>query len=352
MFEFDFHPVASTTGEGTTKSGDAITGRFIDDQGVQRVIVIDAGYQATGETVVEHIRKYYGTSRVDLAISTHPDADHINGMSVVLEELAVGELLIHRPRLHAGPLVSLFSNIETVDNLLNVALDNDTLVSDPFTGAERFDGQVKVLGPEKDFYSDLVAEHLAAVASGTKSVSLSASLRNRAGSLLESVLDWLPVEETLTDAGETNPRNETSVITLITVGAHRLLLTGDAGQRSLTRVVEEYESLIGPFATYPLRLFQAPHHGSRRNIGPTLLNRILGERGMPHSDTTSAIISAAKDNPKHPSPKVTNALLRRGAFVAVTAGQTVCSFEEAPVRSGWGPISPMPPLDEGADDDV
>jgi beta-lactamase superfamily II metal-dependent hydrolase len=351
MHEIDFHPVTDATGQGTMKSGDAITGRFLDASGTQRVFVIDAGYQATGEAIVTHIQNYYGTNRVDLTISTHPDSDHINGMATVVQELVVDELLVHQPRQHAGPRIAHFSNIEAVDTLLEVAADNNTVVSEPFTGTTRLNGHLQVLGPDKGFYAELVAEHLAEAVTGTKSASLAQTLLDRAGNLLESALPALPMIETLTDAGTTNPRNETSVVALLTIDGQRLLFTGDAGQRSLTRVVDEYEVQVGPFASHPLQVFQVPHHGSRRNIGPTLLDRILGPRGNPYT-ATSAIVSATKDNPKHPSAKVTNALQRRGAQVAVTAGKIVCAVNGVTLRPGWSSIVPLPPLPEGDDDDV
>lgn len=349
MLEIDFLPVAGTDGQGTTKSGDAITARFSDATGRQRVIVIDAGFQSTGEAVVEHIRRYYGTDHVDLAISTHPDADHLNGLATVVQELYVDELMIHQPRQHTGGNLTGFSNLAAVDDLLAVTAANRTTVSDPFTGAERFGNHLRILGPDKDFYDDLLAEQLSVSVEATRNVGLSAQLRTRARNLLESALDWLPSIETLTDNGETSARNESSVVTLLTVDGQRILFTGDAGQRALARVADEYEIQVGAFSTYPLQVLQVPHHGSRKNVGPTLLDRILGLKWQGYTDT-SAIVSAAKDAPKHPSPKVTNALKRRGAVVTVTAGQTLCHHSDlTPLRPGWSQATPVPPLDEGAD---
>ena len=173
--------------------------------------------------------------------------------------------------------------------------------------------------------------------------------RARARNLLERALEWLPSEETLTDNGTTSARNKSSVVTLLDVDDQHVLFTGDAGQRALSRVVDEYEARVGLFSAYPLHVLQVPHHGSRRNVGPTLLDLILGPRWQGYTDT-SAIVSAAKDAPKHPSPKVTNALQRRGATVVVTAGQTICHRSAAtPPRPGWGPAAPVPPLAEGDD---
>lgn len=347
MFEFDFLPVTNADGEGTTKSGDAICCRFLDAHGRQRVVVIDAGYQATGEALVNHIRTHYKTSHVDLAISTHADGDHINGLSIVIDDLQVDELMLHQPRKHAGSRVSTFSNIEAVDTLLRTAADNDTDVTDPFTGETRLDDHLLILGPTKDFYEEVLQEHLDNVAENKSAVGL--SWRRKARNLLEGALDGIPLIETLTDNGETDPRNEGSVVSLFRIDGRQFLLTGDAGQRSLTRVADEYEARFGSFTADPLRLFQVPHHGSRRNLGPTLLNRIIGPKGG--SSGVPAMISAGEKAPKHPSPKVVNALLRRGSIVSVTAGQTVRhSSPDAPDR-GWTPVTPLPPLDESGEVD-
>jgi beta-lactamase superfamily II metal-dependent hydrolase len=106
MYQLDFLPVEAEDGNGS-KSGDAIAGRMWLPDGSSRVIVVDAGYSAIGDDIVDHIRTYYRTNSVDLAVSTHPDADHLNGLQHVVEQMAVRELLIHRPRRHLTPRAAL-----------------------------------------------------------------------------------------------------------------------------------------------------------------------------------------------------------------------------------------------------
>lgn len=349
MFEIDFLPVANSAEDAGTKSGDAIAARFHDHAGQQRVIVIDAGFQATGQELVEHIVEYYQTEYVDLAISTHPDGDHINGLSTVIEELEVGELLVHQPRAHAGSSASFVTNIEAVDSLIETSIRHHTVVSSPFTGKTRFDGILRILGPDRVFYEQLLDEHIDDERSGARSLNLTRAAR-KFRNIFADAVSLIPFEETLTDFGETTPRNETSVVTLLTIDGQRILFTGDAGQRSLSRIADEYERQVGSFKDSPLSIIQVPHHGSRRNIGPTLLDRILGPRGLPHSNT-EGIVSAARDAPKHPSAKVTNAFLRRGASITVTAGRTVCCPNGVAMRPGWGPAPVLPPLDEGSEED-
>ncbi|BDB63287.1 ComEC/Rec2 family competence protein [Rhodococcus sp. RDE2] len=346
MYEIDFLPVESESGEGS-KSGDAITAQLTLNDGRTVVLVIDGGFGATGEKIVEHIRTYYGTDRVDIMVSTHPDADHLNGLKHVVETLEVGELLIHRPRDHARN-VSDFSNLEAVDDLIAVAEKRQVTISEPFTKLSRWGDQLQILGPSEDYYEDLLAEHLLDMKLGISASrsSLAASLLSKGRDLLATVLPSLPIE-TLGEDGETSPRNNSSAIVLLTVDDRRILFTGDAGIHAMTAAADEYERAIGSFELYPLTVLQAPHHGSRRNLAPSILNRIVGTPESPFG-AFQAPISSAKASPKHPSPKVVNALSRRGGYVVATEGRTVCLSHDT-VRPGWSRIDALPPLVEDND---
>jgi hypothetical protein len=85
------------------RSGDAIALRFTrPDTGALAHVLIDAGYPGDGRRlVVDHVRREWGIERVDLAILTHPDPDHVGGMEEVLSALDVGTLWAHRPALTA-----------------------------------------------------------------------------------------------------------------------------------------------------------------------------------------------------------------------------------------------------------
>lgn len=226
VYEVDFLPVKP---EG--KSGDAIAARFSTPTGSQAVIVIDGGFIETGYDLADHIRRWYGTSYVDLVINTHPDADHINGLTVVLEELSVGELLIHQPRQHGYTQAPV--NPEAVDDLLDVARRRHVPVNEPFAGLQRFDGALTVLGPTQDYYKELLQEQLAerSLAARVASFYRKALVRSR------RVLTALP-PETLDNLGETTARNNRSVITQLTVDGRRLLFTGDAGIPALDNALD------------------------------------------------------------------------------------------------------------------
>lgn len=348
-FEIDFLPVENEQSD-STKSGDAIAARLTLADGSQRVLVVDGGFTDIGDNIVKHIRTYYGTDDVDIVISTHPDADHINGLRRVLENLNVGELLIHNPRNHLTD-VSDFSNIEAVDDLIALARESNVVVTEPFQGLSRWNGTLIVLGPSQEYYRQLMTEYVAEEKLGIAGMKRKlASLRASAGELLRQSLPFLPAE-TLTELGETSPRNNSSVITLLTVDGDRIMLTGDAGVPALDSAADCYEFHVGPLRDNPLHTFQAPHHGSRRNLAPSILDRLLGPQGAPYAAISHTPVSSAKSAPKHPSPKVVNALARRGGQVVATEGKTICVSDGSVSRSGWVPLSPLPPLDETEDDE-
>jgi len=75
------------------------------------------------------------TDVVDLAISTHPDADHINGLTHVVEQLTVTEMWLHQPDLHGYTHDD--TGIGAVRGLRAAAIANGTLVVEPFPGRHR-----------------------------------------------------------------------------------------------------------------------------------------------------------------------------------------------------------------------
>lgn len=151
-------------------------------------------------------------------------------------------------------------------------------------------------------------------------------MAERVYSTFEKAINW--VEETLNielldESGETSAENRSSSVILLQLDGEKYLFTGDSGIESLKKVVEYAEENLIDISK--VRFFQVPHHGSKRNVSPTVLNAIRCE---------TAFISAAKDAPKHPAKKVTNALKRRNSKVYTTNGHTLSHHNNAS-RAGW-----------------
>lgn len=348
MIDVDFIS-GSNSDADSTSSYDAIVVRFKEDaDDSAKIVVIDGGFSDVGNDVVNFISDRYAADKIDLMISTHPDTDHLNGLLTIIQQMPVDELLVHQPRLYETNLDS-FTNLDNLDSLLGYATDAGTTISEPFTGINRFEGRLTILGPTEEYYRQLLGEQLDTAARAMFAIrsglsQASTAIKDLAGKALGQMPD-----ETLDDSGVTSPRNNSSAITLLDVDGRRHLFTGDAGIEALGYAADEYETLYGSFATAPLRFFQAPHHGSRRNVGKTILNRIFGEPDLPHSDEHTVFIHAAKASKKHPSPKVTNALLRRGCpqkRLGVTNGNGLWHHFNSEPRDDFSSISPYPILPE------
>jgi beta-lactamase superfamily II metal-dependent hydrolase len=335
MYEIDFLPVGN--GED---SGDAITMRFTrPDTGGYAHVIIDGGFRDDGEALVEHVKEYYGTSSVDLAILTHPDGDHIGGMGEVIRGLSVSTLWLHQIGAHGG--ASLPAS-EAVEELIGVALAEGTEVREAWAGAQAFGGALTILGPDRAYYEALVAEQVAggAPVTATKGVILEA-----VRGLWDRITGALPVEIPFAEK-DVIPRNNSSMITLLRVNDRSLLFTGDAGVPALERGWDRAESL--GFAEPPA-FVQIPHHGSRRNCSSAWLDRLLGSTGQ--AECRTAFVSVVAGSEKHPSGRVVNAHIRRGCMVVPTAGSIKWhSNGAAPPRPNWGPATPLRPMDESGED--
>ncbi len=338
MYEIDFLPV----GDGE-RSGDAIAMRFTrpDTEALAHVIV-DAGFKDDGEALVSHVRRYYKTNSIDLAILTHPDGDHIGGMGAVVRELDVAELWLHHLGGRGGAGLPA---ADAVDELIELAQERGTKVSEPFAGVQTFGGALTILGPTVDYYHELVEEQ-------QEAEERVAARHGRFGAtvqvLAQRFLTALPIEIPFADAGGTSPRNNTSVVTLLTFPEFRVLLTGDAGVPALTLALDHAQGR--GLEVFQPNFVQLPHHGSRHNASSELLDRLLGPTGQ--APTRTAIASVVAGAEKHPSPRVANGFMRRGYEVLTTAGNTVCDYGDgATSRPGWVPARPIPPLDESLEDD-
>jgi len=346
-YEVDIHAVGEES-----KSGDAIAIRFGDlsDPTKQFVVVIDGGFQKSGEKLVERIKNDYGTTYVDLVISTHPDADHVNGLSVVLENLNVGELWMHTPwnindevkkmaeerdlNTLLGSNNKLRKSLQAAYDLEQLAIKKGVKIVEPFEGTSAFNNVIHVLGPTLDYYYELTGEF------DTSSVSIASIF----GSIVEKIKETISErwdEDKLEDPAEdaVSARNNSSVITLLQMEKNFLFL-GDSGVPAIEKAAN-YADSQGFDLARKIHYMHVPHHGSKRNLGPTILDRIVGKKvAKGEKINKTAFISAAVGHPKHPSKRVKNALLRRGVDVAETCGEDHC-YRSADVatRPGWGPIT-------------
>ncbi len=362
-YDVDFLPV----GDGE-KGGDAIAVRWGNLNGnrtEQKVMVIDGGTKDSGNALVKHIKEYYKTDFVDYVFCTHPDADHASGLTVVLEELKVGILCMHRPWEHAADIKNLFQNgkitatslrenlrkaLENAHELESIATKKGIKIFEPFSDSvTNSNSPLTILGPSEEFYQLMLANFRE-----TPKPKDNVNILGRSAILtaVREAIRWIGETwgvETLADPEEfeTSAENNSSVILLLQVDGNKLLFTGDAGVESLDAAINKAITL-GIDLT-GISFIQIPHHGSKHNVSPSLLDKLVGPKLTNDISNKTAFVSVPlKGDPKHPSRKVTNAFKRRGAKVIATKESTKHHFKDAPDR-GWVKAEPLPFYDQVAD---
>lgn len=358
--EIDFLAVGDES-----RSGDAIALRWGDIHGArsnQWVAIIDGGTREAGSQLVELVRYRYETDTVDLVLSTHPDQDHVAGLHAVVDDLKVGTLLIHRPWTaeHTNGIADLFKSgrvsdasvrerlrksLDQAHELAVAAQRKGITMVEPFAGCATPDGAFRILGPTRAFYEDLLPQFR-----GTPEpkAGLLDIAQRQVAKAATAALRWV-VEafeiETLEDKEDTSPENNSSAIAMLTVDGRSCLFTADAGKAALSGALDRLDE--AGFDYTSLRFVQVPHHGSRRNVGPTILDRLLGPPQISDAKRRSAFVSAArKGAPKHPAKKVCNAFRRRGAHVYATQGSNIWHHFEAPPRPDYSTLQPLPFYDQ------
>ena len=355
-YAIDFLPVGN--GE---KSGDAIAVRY-GYPGEYKIMVIDGGTKESGQALVDHIKTYYKTDHVDYVVNTHPDADHASGLSVILEQMSVGELWIHRPWEHSSEIRDLFKDGRITDNSLSerlkdalnaayaleeLAEEKGVTIKEPFTGSEI--GDFTILSPSEEWYLEVVPQfNKTPEAKAQEQSSFAGTLIGMGKSLVEKVAQFIEETwdlETLKEGGTTAAENLSSVVLYANLDGRGILFTGDAGIDSLNRAADYAESKGTDLAK--CKFLQIPHHGSRNNVSPSVLDRIVGIKiGIDSRPTKTAFVSAAKDSKTHPRKVVTNAFKRRGADVIATQGNIKVSYHNMAQREGWVTAEPLPFYEE------
>jgi len=345
--EIDFLPVGKSQ-----KSGDAIAIRY-GDEASQSIMVVDGGDLAAGQDLVDHLKAHYGHDVVvDDVVCTHSDGDHASGLRILIQQVTVKRLWVHQPWLHAARLNPTFKGnwqdqnladhlrndcFPIISNLCDLAEEYGVQLCEPLAGYKV--GPFCVLAPTLDRYLDLVPQMDQTPVSKSLTEAALEVLRKASATVFSIFESW--DIETLVNPGigATSIPNETSTVLFADVAGQRVLLTGDAGVGALEEAVYAAGAL-GINIVSP-DVVQIPHHGSRHNVGPDILDQILGRRmGEPDGSRGWAVTSTAQECPKKPYRTVTNAFMRRGYKWTETKGALVNWRHGYPSRPGLSPIGP------------
>jgi beta-lactamase superfamily II metal-dependent hydrolase len=337
-YEIDFLPVG-------TSNGDAICIRYGSDYAGYTVHVVDGGYTDTGNAIIGHVQQYYGgISFIDHVVLSHADDDHATGLIPVMQHFDVGALWMNRPWLYAAETIGSFHGNYTVDGLAreirdsyprlaeleDLATEKGVPIHAPFAGVQI--GAFTVLAPTRERYLTLIPEF------GRTPESYTEAQKGLAGlfvDLAKKVAHY--IEGWTTETLSNNPpactaSNESSVIQIAAIDGRRILLTADAGPKALTEAANVAEHLG---LKSELAVVQIPHHGSRRNVTPNLLDYWLGGVVQEGVSRGTALCSVGNDKSEYPRKRVSNAFMRRGYSVIATRGQTKSSRNDMPSRQGW-----------------
>ena len=349
--EIEFLPV----GTGS-KAGDAIVVRY-GYESDYKLMLIDGGHSDTGDEIVKHLHSNFSSyASIEHVLLTHSDADHASGLRTVLEKVSVANLWLHIPWLlaeesrhlfkdkrwtEAGLKAAIKAEYDIVSEVVDLAAAQGTKIYYPFQGSHI--GPFHICSPSRYAYNHLLPQFEKtpepdqdAIEAAHMWIRKESTLTKIIEAARAAVQSWTTEtwdHERLRDGGVTSASNESSVVLY---GAfddgNTVLLTGDAGLNGLKWAANYADTANLPLQQF--RFVQIPHHGSRRNIGPTMLNRLIGPK-LPQggSGHYSAYVSAPVNDDQHPRRIVLNAFKRRGGTIHATQGSK---------KVFWGGFEPRP----------
>jgi beta-lactamase superfamily II metal-dependent hydrolase len=342
MFEVDFLTVGDS-------NGDAICMQYSADGGGVIVQVVDGAYKETGEKMVEHIRKHYGPGLfINHMVLSHADNDHAAGLVEVMKRMVVKNLWMNRPWLFAAQTLEHFHGGYTLQGLIdkmrqmhpylveleNLAVAQDTQIHDVFQGSKI--GKWTVLAPSRERYIRLIPDLDRTPTRHSAADSLGGILADAFRAARDKLYEAWDVETLSNNPDPTSASNETSVVQFAEIDGRRLLLTADVGPEGLNEAAD-YAAFIGLQRPH---MVQIPHHGSRRNVTPDLLDRWLGSIVAKDVVFGTAICSIGDNKYEYPRGQVSNAFLRRGYPVYVTRG--IPLMHHSGSSRGWPSMQPLP----------
>ena len=312
----------------SSKGGDAILIRLVDENNNPTVIVVDGGYKENGDRIIEYLNSL-GISTIDLVINTHPDIDHISGLIRLFEEesLTIKKLIMNRPWRDSNITADYFYDGRITDNSVNkrmteafnyayqleqaaIAKIGENNIIHPVVGNVYFDC-LTILGPSKNLYrTKLLESDKTPTTIGDSSTNFFSRTVKKLVLYIRGFMSW--------KNEDTTPINETSIVSLLCLPDKNYLLTGDAGRICLGEALD-YKSTSYPIAYQSINVMQLPHHGSRKNVSPELIRRVGAQE---------YIISCPPNGLEshHPSRRMVNMVLEQDSSAQIYNTANCSSF--------------------------
>lgn len=341
-FEIDLLPVGSEK-----KSGDCIAMRYgdlVNGKRQQTVIVVDGGYKDTWQkTLKPHLRNYYnceydGKLHIDIVILSHPDQDHVSGLVEMAKdsEVEIAQVWMHKPweelttswfkdgRITKESLKERLGDaFEKAKELADISWTRNVKLLDVGPIPIKNGALITILGPSKEFYKTCIA-NCEKTPNQSEKVDDLAQTQGTNGKIefepyLRGLIQWYDDKE------NTSPINESSLIILFQYEGTKVLLTGDAGKKGLSQAII-YANEKG-ICLNNCTIVKMPHHGSRKNINPKILDALKGSKYFFFS-------CASNDEGHHPSMRLINLMIEKGMKNYKTGGKILHWGKNAPDR-GW-----------------
>ena len=201
---------------------------------------------------------------------------------------------------------------------------------------------LKILSPSKEFFIELLKKSKKTKyldESDYKSNIYTESAKN----ILSKFTNWIKElwgKDSLKEDVETSEENEMSIVLLGDMEENKFLLTGDVGLKGLEKAIEKGNKIGIPLTE--VNFYQIPHHGSRHNLSPSIMNKMVGNivsEGIKLKKVAYASVAYESD---YPRKAVVNAFIRRGVQVYKTSGYTLNRSFLMPKREGWSSIPELP----------
>jgi beta-lactamase superfamily II metal-dependent hydrolase len=270
------------------------------------IILIDAGNVKDSELIKKHLKNYYGTYKIDLAICTHPDNDHMGGFFGLLDDddIFISEFWLIDPAEYLNETdIKYIRNPQSAKKAVRIAFNKPqdssrNLINDledcginlesVYAGKEHDILPIKVVAPNKEYYCEIAKnmfEEDTYEPADTSQYDEAAQVNERQS---KSVID---------EDDDTSANNQSSIVLLYEPEIDKqILFTGDTTCASLTQMLEDFPEIKN------IDLLKVPHHGSKHNLNSVIIDTLKPKKSY---------ISAAGTR-KHPSSAIVRYLSKYG----------------------------------------
>lgn len=303
------------------------------------VILIDAGNINDWKTIKAHLKKYYDTYTIDLAICTHPDGDHMGGFFGLLEDKDISILEfwlidpanyldendIKRYTTEEGATKAvrkIFNNpTDESKNLIDILISNDINAISIKSGDKHDKLPIKVVAPSEGYYREVVKNMVA---------DYNVKVYEEADTSEYDEAEELSVETAKSSIDncddDNSPYNQSSIVILYEPENNKkLLFAGDASCTSLVQMMEDYPEIVD------IDFLKVPHHGSKHNLSTPIIDTLKPK--------TSFI--SAKGSKKHPSSAIVNYLSTYGSVFSTHKCNSFIRQNNGIIRENSVSISPF-----------